>query len=627
MFVAVAAVVVLWSSEGSARAASNEVSLASPDGAIQIRFSLSRGAHLSFDIAFRGKAIIETSPLAMILNGTDLGDDVTFGKPDRYRVNQRYPWHGVHSLARDHCNGARIPIRRLKLGTGYTLEARAYDDGVAFRWIVPGAPAESRVPDEGTLFRIPAGSTVWYHDFEGHYEGVHAKKAVEAAAAEDWAAPPLTFKLPGDAGYASITEGALFAFSGMGLQADGNCGFYARLGHAIPPSYPFRLRFAEDVARMAQPASVSGTITTPWRIVMIGADLNTLVNCDIVHNVAPPPDERIFPRGINTDWIRPGRAVWKYLDGGENTLDHMREFSRLAGELGFEYNLVEGFWQKWTEQELKDFVRDSRQHGVGIWLWKHSKEVKDPAGRRRFFQLCRDAGVVGLKLDFFDHESKDVVEMYEACLRDAADFRLMVNFHGANKPTGESRTWPNELTREGIRGMEARRILRAEHDATLPFTRMLAGHADYTPVHFGERRNDTTWAHQVASAAIFTSPLLVIGAHPANILKNPCAEMVKSIPSVWDETIALPVSEIGRVAAFARRRGSTWFLAVMNGASARTIRVPLSFLGGGNYKAMMVRDHPEDPAAVQLEDSVVSSAESLAIDLRAGGGFIARFVR
>ena len=241
--------------------------------------------------------------------------------------------------------------------------------------------------------------------------------------------------------------------------------------------------------------------------------------------------------------------------------------------------------------------------------------------------MCRNAGVAGAKIDFFDHEAKDVVELYEACLKDAAEFRLVVNFHGANKPTGESRTWPNELTREAIRGMESRKSLRAQHDATWPFTRMLAGHADYTPVHFGERRNDTTCAHQIASAAILTSPLLVYGAHPRNLLQNPAADVIKSIPSVWDETIALPVSEIGELAAVARRRRSEWFLAIMNGTAPRTIDVPAAFLGAGAWNATLVRDSARGPDAVDVQTAAFTRAASIRIDLQSGGGFLARFTK
>src|SRR5262249_3167065 len=154
-----------------------------------------------------------------------------------------------------------------------------------------------------------------------------------------WGAPPVTFKLPGKAGYASITEAALFNYSGMALEADGRGGFTLALAHKQPVSYPYRLRYsAEDIARLSQPAAVSGTITTPWRVVMVARDLNALVNSDILPNLCPPPDEKLFPEGIETSWVRPGRAVWKYLDGGDSSVEGTKEFCKLAGELGFEYN-------------------------------------------------------------------------------------------------------------------------------------------------------------------------------------------------------------------------------------------------------------------------------------------------
>jgi alpha-glucosidase len=162
---------------------------------------------------------------------------------------------------------------------------------------------------------------------------------------------------------------------------------------------------------------------------------------------------------------------------------------------------------------------------------------------------------------------------------------------------------------------------------TLPFTRLLAGPAEYTPLHFGERRRNTTWAHQVASAAILSAPLLTYAAHPAAILANPCAEVIKSIPSHWDETVVLTPSEIGAVAVFARRSGDTWFLAVMNGTAARDVSIPLSFLGEGEYHALLVRDSKEGAAAVRKEQTTQKRGDSLAISLREGGGFIGRFSR
>jgi alpha-glucosidase len=159
----------------------------------------------------------------------------------------------------------------------------------------------------------------------------------------------------------------------------------------------------------------------------------------------------------------------------------------------------------------------------------------------------------------------------------------------------------------------------------VPFTRDLAGPADFTPVVFGDRRKETSWAHQIATAVIFTSPLLVYGGHPRSLLDNPAVDMIKSIPSVWDETVVLPESEIGEVAALARRHGKDWFVGVVNGAGPRTLSIAPTFLGTGRYTSLVVRDDPDNPAAVRVERGDRHAPAPLTIALREGGGFVARF--
>jgi alpha-glucosidase len=251
--------------------------------------------------------------------------------------------------------------------------------------------------------------------------------------------------------------------------------------------------------------------------------------------------------------------------------------------------------------------------------------LRTPEAQEAFFQKLQDFGVAGAKIDFFDHEHRDVIDLYQTLLRKGAEHKVLVNFHGANKPTGESRTWPNELIREGVRGMEASRLKeRARHDATLPFTRYLAGPADYTPVLFGARRGDTTWAHQIATAVVFTEPLLTYGANPTNLLSNPALPLIKSIPSVWDETLVLKPSEIGQLALMARRTGRTWFVGAVNGPAARKIHMPLGFMSG-RRNALLVSDDPANPASVKVEERAFEAEATLEMDLSSGGGFAARF--
>jgi len=602
-------------------AAARETIIASPNG--RVRFHLANvDSQMSFRATLDNREAIESSRLYVSLDTISLTTEARINKIEHYRIHETYPTRGGHSTAVNNCSGARISIRHQN-GTDYQLEVRAFNDGIAFRFVIPGEG--KRVPDEGSTFTFPAGSTAWFHDFEGHYEGTHKMKAIGDVKDGEWVAPPLTIKLPNSAGFAAITEAALVDYAGLGLRADGRRGFTTTLGHALPVSHPFDLRFGkEEAKRLSQPAAVDGTITTPWRVIMIAVDLNTLVNSDIISNLSAPPDKRVFPQNVKTDWVKPGRAVWRYLDGGENTFEGIKEFSRLAGQLGFEYNVVEGIWARWSEAQIRELVDYSNQQKVKLWFWKHRRNLGTEREREDFFSLLARLGVVGAKIDFFDHEAKEIIDLYQAILRSSAEHRIMVEFHGANKPAGESRTWPNELSREAIRGLEYRSMnLRSVHNTTLPFTRFLAGHADYTPVHFGERRRETSWAHQIATAIVFTSPMMIYGAHPQHILDNPAADLIKKIPSVWDETIVLPQSEIGDLAAYARRSGHVWFIGILNGLTGRTIRVPLHFLGQ-SCRATLVRDQMEEPAAVKVENFTTGPRDTLTIRMRAGGGFVAR---
>jgi alpha-glucosidase len=599
----------------------------SPDAGIEAVIGVDDTGRPRLSMRRAGVLVVE-APLSLVVDGADLTAGVSLGTPVVEQRDTRYAWRGVHATAVDRSTRARLPVTHLASRTAWSLDLHADRSGVAFRFEVPGPSDASRVPLEATTFRLPRGSVVWYHDFEGHYEGQHVRRALSDVPAGDWAAPPLTFQLPERGGYGSITESHGVSYPGMGLQADGRSGFVLRLGHEQPSSYPFRLRYGGDVEPFKRPAPVTGTITTPWRVVLAAPDLDGLVNADLVANLAPPPDPALFPQGAETPWIKPGRAVWRFLDGGDVSLEGQRRFVDLAQQLGFEYTLLEGFWQRWASDQLQAFVEYARARSVGVWVWLHSKDLRNRWVRRTALAALARAGIVGVKIDFFDHEARPVMDLYLDMLRDTAEHRLMVNFHGSNKPAGESRTWPHELTREGVYGMENRRAPSwAAHNATLPFTRYLAGHGDYTPLVFGDRRKETSWAHQIATAAAFTSPLLVYGSNPEALVGSPARELIAAIPSTWNETRVLPPSAIGEVAVLARRRGDDWFLVVVNGPDARTLQVPLTFLGAGPYRLSAAADDAADAAALRISTSRVDRGATVTIELRAGGGFLGRLSR
>ena len=622
-----------------------DVTVASPDG--KVRFVLSSGAqnHLQYTVTFNSKNIIDPSPLGIVVDGADLAAGAQIGKADTYTVDETYPWYGPHSTAVNKCNGAKVALPYPKTGTAYTLDVRAYNDGIAFRHLVPGQGA--RTPDEATEFRVPAGSVVEAQNYVSGYEGTYPRGPWETPPESmmdgEWTLPPLTFRLRDRSAYASITEGALVNYSGMVFQVDATHALHARLGHAMPATWGYRSRHAADLTRDSTPAVIDGPITTPWRIVMIGADLNALVNSDIVHNVAPPPDPKLFPKGIKEDYIKPGRSVMSFLDGGGNTLEAQKELVRLGQQMGFEYDInvhyadstAPGGVGGMPVSDLKQLTDYARERGMKIIVWAYRSDLQDPKAMEETFNMCNRVGVAGLKIDFFDHEHKAVIDLYERIMKAGAEHKLIIYFHGSNKPTGMERTYPNILGYEAIRGMEFPGPY-AQHDVTLPFTRMLAGMADYTPLHFGSRMADTTWAHQVANAIIIQAPVLAYAAHPANMLANPSVDVLKALPTVWDETVVLPFSEIREVAGFARRSGNTWFVAITNGPYAKNVRVDLSaFLGeapqqpGGraaSYQTTLLRD-TEEPAALKVEHVTLTSNDSLSIDLRSGGGFVAMLKR
>lgn len=600
--------------------------VASPDG--RVKFLLAGNAErLTFSVQLGATTVIEPSPLRLLVDGNDLASGVSFRGRKDYAVHEAYPVRGAHRTATDHSQGARFAFTNDLAMTDFTLEVRAGNDGVAYRLIVPGAADAVRTPDEFSEFILPAGATLWFHDLDGHYEAAYQTSLSEDVPAGQWAGPPLTFALPGGAGYGVITEANLVNYSGMALESDGRRGWITGLGHRQPLNYPFELRYGRaEGRRLSAPATITGPITTPWRVVIAGPDLNTLVNSDLLTNLSPPPDRTLFPQGADTPWVTPGLAVWRYTDGGDNTFEGLKQFSLWAGQLGAKYHIVEGIWRQWSDAQIREIVDDSRAQGVGLLFWRHSRELRTPEAREEFFSRLARLGVAGAKIDFIDHEAKESIDLYETLLAGAAAHRLVIDFHGANKPTGRERTWPNDMLREAVRGMEASRFTeRARHETILPFTRYLAGPCDYTTMHFGARRGDSTWAHQLAALATFHSPILTIAAHPETVLRHPAADVIKSIPPVWDETIVLPGSRPGALSVFARRSGDRWMLAVMAAGPARTIEVPLTFLGEGAYHATLVQDEPDRPDAVRLDERTARRTDTLTIPLGAGGGFVARF--
>jgi alpha-glucosidase len=595
----------------TSKIAAAAASVQSPDGQIRAAISVGSEGRVQYQVWRQDETVIAPSDLGLLMDGTDLGAHAALGEPTKCEEEEYFPWRGGHSIATNLYRGLVIPATNQTSQSAYTIELRAFNTGVGFRYRVPGKGVHA-ISGEKTSFVLPRGCDIWAQTNTLNYEGIYERHHVDDGLSLTNIGMPMTVVLPGGRGYLAITEAALFGYSGMTLRP-------------IPEAPgTFQALFEDD-----REWDMTAPFTTPWRVILVSPDLNGLVNADVISSLCPPPNTELR----DADWIRPGRAVWSWWSQGTGDLQRNKLYVDYAHELGWEYNLVDAGWENWTEGDrdkwdlVRELVEYARSRKVDIWLWKHYSGVKERLARREFFDHCHEAGVVGVKIDFMDSESKQMINFYEQALRDAAEFHLMVNFHGANKPTGETRTWPNEMTREGIRGLEYNKWSNSPpaHFASLPFTRYLAGHGDFTPCTLRpDYLKGTRSGLQLASAVIFTSPVLHWADTPSLYLHSLAADLVRSIPSVWDETRVLPGSEIGKVAAFARRSGEVWFVGILNAEGPFTYPLRLDFLGPLQYEAQYASDHPDRPDELLVSRGRFKRTDTLTLQIPSGGGFTAR---
>jgi alpha-glucosidase len=601
-----------------------------------VAVSTNAQGRLHYSISRFHRVVLEPSTLGITIDGVDLGSSVALGQPLMETAHEIYPWLGARSSATNHCHIHRLPVTHQPSGTSWTLEFRVFNDGVAYRYYVPGSGTR-RVGGESSAWSLPAGSRAWFQSNIANYENEYDSAAPEAIPLETTADSrkhklhlglPVTVELP-DGGFALISEADLDNYSGLVLRPTGT--------PRLETAFPFD----------ADGWNASDTIVSPWRVTIVTPDLHGLVNSDIIPSLNPPPDPRLFPNGPHTDWILPGRSLdtWT-LFGNDGAQWHRQKwFIDRCAALQCEFLLVDAGWrtERWgwlanggdVWARLRELCDYGATQNVGIIAWHAYPEGRDdgpgltrPEARREFFRNCREAGVKGVKIDFFDSEDKTTVDVYEELRRLAAESNLIISFHGANKPTGETRTWPHETTREGIREQEYLLWdqLSLTHYTALPFTRMAVGHSDFLPTYVRQKYlKNTTATFQMATAIIATSPFLCWPDHPDDYLASPFAPLIKSLPVVWDETRVLRGSKIGQFVVFARRSGQSWFVGVLNGAAQpRTATLDFEFLGDQQHNATFYRDNIPWPHGVTVDHrQLVSSNQSLPINLAPGGGFVA----
>lgn len=575
-------------------------------GGTSITLSLAGGA-LRWSARRGGRTVIGTSALGLRLgDGTVLGNDVRpTGHRHRTHRSTWTPVYGRNATVTDHYQEQRWDLRDRASGIRFGVQIRAYKTGVALRYVLLDQ-GTATIADELTTFVFPDGTTVYSARDENAYEPV-APGAVPVTGAAGTDNGPLT-----DLPLTATLPGGLIACVCESSRVD-----YPRLmlGSVPGETHALSAFLMEHTARGTGPVETTTTVTTPfttpWRAVVIGTTHAELVdNAELVLNLAPPSTL------TDTSWIKPGKVFRCELTtaAGLQGVDFavargLQYIEYDAGWYGPEFSTPDAT-KPIAAIDLPSVISYATSQGIGVFLYVNRLALTDADS---LFGLYKSWGVRGIKLGFINDGTQTMTNQIIDWARTAAAYELLIDMHDDVRPFGYERTYPNWISLEGVRGNE--QFPTATHNVTLPFARNIGGPMDYT-ICYGQSRDKTTNAHQMAMAAVYYQPLNFLFWYdkpskynnPANW---PGLPWFNAVPVTWDESRTLAGS-IGEYVAVARRAGSTWYLGAMTNETSRTLSLPLSFLGGGTYTATVYADGT--PGANPYQTPVVVGTRTVTRD-------------
>ncbi|MGC9472503.1 MAG: glycoside hydrolase family 97 catalytic domain-containing protein [Bacteroidales bacterium] len=617
------------------------VSVSSPDKKIRVDIRLDKKGAPTYSVYYNELQILEPSTLGLVLDQTDLTRRMKIaseGTPEA--ITDRYTLVSGKKRECTYRANRRVIAFEPREGIRLNIVFQVSNDGVAFRYELNGEDPETRVVSlETTGFNFPESATAWLHphqvaqsgwestqpSYEENYE-MEIPVGTESNFGQGWSFPAL---------FRSNAHWVLVSETDMVRHY---CG--SHLGH-LSPEGQYTLAFPQEPETMGPDEPLYPTCNlpfhSPWRILIIGETLAPIVESTLATDVSRPSLIQ------DTSFIKPGRSSWSWvlLKDDSTVYEVQKRFIDYSADMGWEYCLIDCYWDtKIGYEKIEELARYAEKKGVGLILWYNSNgtwntapltprdRVADPEIRRKEFARISRMGIKGLKIDFFGGDGQSFMNYYQDLMEDAARYGLVVNFHGATIPRGWTRTYPNLMTMESVKGFEYITFEQPNanrapaHGTVLPFTRNATGPMDFTPVCFSEIpriRRRTTNGYELATSVLFQSGIQHFAAIPRGMYSQPdyVVEFMRRVPVAWDEVKYID-GYPGKFAVLARRAGNTWYVAGINGENTeRSLRLDLSVLGETENPVLITDgEGPRDLVKTVPEGS------GLDLTLRPYGGFV-----
>ena len=587
----------------SAMLAQKVYSLASPDGVLRVDVKI--GENISYSVFSGTDLVLKDATLGMQLADGWLGHNPRLKNAKRSVVNEtiRREVPLKNAFVKNHCN-----VLTLNMNGGYGVEFRAYDDGVAYRFVLAKKGEVEVIHEDYTLifpeaFQAHISKTPGFKT-SYEYPYTHISTA-EYKEDDEMTYFPVLFETPaGDK--VLVSEANLCDYPAMFLKSTGNNGV-----RAVFPKVP--LAFGDDGDRSVKItqeadyiAKTSGSRTFPWRFLVISKDDRKLVENEMVFKLSDPCEL------IDASWVKPGQVSWDWWNhwnvtgvdfkAGINTATY-KYYIDFASKYGIPYIIMDEGWSKSTrepfeanpELDLPEVIRYGKEKNVSVVLWLTWLTVENNFS---LFEEYEKWGIAGVKIDFMDRSDQWMVNFYERAVKEAAKHHLFVDFHGAFKPAGLERRYPNLLSYEGVLGLEQGPRCLPSNSIYLPFMRGAVGPMDFTPGSmFSAQPEDNrssrsnamgsgTRAYQMALYVVFESGVQMLADTPTLYLQeDECTRFISSVPTVWDELKVLD-AKVGEYVVLARRTGNKWFVGAITTDKSQQLTLDLSFLSGNGNRQM-----------------------------------------